>query len=206
MKGLSGLTGKQERFCVEYLIDGNGTRAAIEAGYSVASASAIAYDNLSKPEIKTFIDRRQREIVRKAEVTAVRVVQELALIAFANMRDYMIVLPDGSRSLDLDAISRDEAAALAEVTYTESGNGDSLRRSTKFKLHSKLQALELLGKTLGMFISSKVEHTGAGGGPIATDSMPHLELARRVAYLLSKTDAQLTGVEQQQPAIEYNPD
>ena len=36
------LTAKQQRFCDEYLIDMNGTQAAIRAGYSKKTAYAIA--------------------------------------------------------------------------------------------------------------------------------------------------------------------
>jgi phage terminase small subunit len=45
------MTPKQQKFIKEYLSDFNGTRAAIEAGYSPATAYSIAWENLRKPEI-----------------------------------------------------------------------------------------------------------------------------------------------------------
>lgn len=49
------MTPKQERFVQEYLIDLNATQAAIRAGYSEKTASAIGHENLSKPEIAESI-------------------------------------------------------------------------------------------------------------------------------------------------------
>lgn len=62
------LTLKQQRFVDEYIISGNATQAAIKAGYSKKTANRIAAENLSKPVIKTVIDKRNEEI--KSEKTA----------------------------------------------------------------------------------------------------------------------------------------
>jgi len=55
------LTVKQQRFCDEYLIDLNATQAAIRAGYSEKTAKVIASENLSKPNIKEYIENRMKE-------------------------------------------------------------------------------------------------------------------------------------------------
>lgn len=55
------LTAKQQRFCDEYLIDLNATQAAIRAGYSEKTAKVIASENLSKPNIKEYIENRMKE-------------------------------------------------------------------------------------------------------------------------------------------------
>lgn len=64
----NGLTPRQKVFCDEYLSDLNGKRAAIEAGYSERSAAAIAAENLTKPKIRAYIDRRLAE--RDSELIA----------------------------------------------------------------------------------------------------------------------------------------
>lgn len=51
------LTDKQAAFCREYLIDLNGTQAAIRAGYSEKTAKDIAAENLAKPNIQNRIQR-----------------------------------------------------------------------------------------------------------------------------------------------------
>lgn len=40
---MSTITAKQQRFVAEYLVDGNGTRAAIAAGYGLAGARVRAH-------------------------------------------------------------------------------------------------------------------------------------------------------------------
>lgn len=55
------MTDKQKRFCDEYLIDLNGTQAAIRAGYSKNSARSMAAENLAKPNIRQYIDERMQE-------------------------------------------------------------------------------------------------------------------------------------------------
>ena len=56
-----GLTAKQKRFCDEYLVDLNGTQAAIRAGYSARSARQIADRNMSNDDIRKYIDDRMKE-------------------------------------------------------------------------------------------------------------------------------------------------
>lgn len=50
------LTLKQAKFTKEYIKTGNGTQAAIAAGYSKNSAHDIASENLRKPEIRETIE------------------------------------------------------------------------------------------------------------------------------------------------------
>lgn len=64
------LTAKQERFVAEYLIDLNATQAAIRAGYSEKTASAIGHENLNKPEIAAAIAAKQAKLSEKTEITA----------------------------------------------------------------------------------------------------------------------------------------
>lgn len=64
----SKLTAKQQRFCDEYLIDLNATQAAIRAGYSKKTAKVIATENLTKPAISEYIEKRMAE--KEAELIA----------------------------------------------------------------------------------------------------------------------------------------
>lgn len=64
------LTPKQEAFCREYLIDLNGTQAAIRAGYSKKTAREMAVENLSKPPIAKKLAELQAKIAAKTELSA----------------------------------------------------------------------------------------------------------------------------------------
>lgn len=59
---MSKLTLKQQRFADEYIICGNATEAAIKAGYAKRSAQQVGSENLLKPVIKSYIDKRLEEL------------------------------------------------------------------------------------------------------------------------------------------------
>lgn len=61
------MTKKQELFCTEYLVDFNATRAAIAAGYSEESARVIGCENLTKPDIREYIQKQVEIILGPAE-------------------------------------------------------------------------------------------------------------------------------------------
>lgn len=75
------LTLKQQRFVDEYIISGNATQAAIKAGYSKKTANRIATEDLSKPVIKTAIDKRNAEIQSEKTMDMQEVMELLASIA-----------------------------------------------------------------------------------------------------------------------------
>ena len=72
------LTDKQKRFCKEYVIDFNATRASEAAGYSKHTAARIGSENLQKLDIQAQIKKLQAKTNENLKVTAERVVAELA--------------------------------------------------------------------------------------------------------------------------------
>ena len=69
---MSDLTPRQERFIQEYLVDLNGTQAAIRAGYSEHTATAIAWELLRNPEVEAAIAEAQTKRGEKAESHRIR--------------------------------------------------------------------------------------------------------------------------------------
>lgn len=157
------LTPNQERFVTEYLIDLNATQAAIRAGYSAKTAEVQGCRLLRYAHVAEAVKTAQDKRAKRTEITADAVVQELAKIGFANMLDY-ITVQNGDAYVDFSTLTRDQAAAIGEVTseiYTE-GKGDDAKdvKRTKFKLTDKKAALDSLGRHLGLFVD-KTEHSGA---------------------------------------------
>ncbi len=122
------LTAKQQRFCDEYLVDLNGTQAAIRAGYSAKTARQMAAENMAKPAIKAYIGKRMAD--KEAELVADQ----------AEVLKYLTsVLRGHSKS---------------EVVVVEgTGDGCSEARSIQKAPDEKerLKAAELLGKAHMMF-------------------------------------------------------
>ena len=149
------LTPRQQRFVEEYLVDLNATQAAIRAGYSRKTAQEQSSRLLSNVMVAAAVATAQAKRSERTEVTQDRVLTELAKLGFANMADYMVAMPGGDPYLDFSALTRDQAAALQEVTVEDylEGRGGNARevKRVKFKLADKRAALVDIGRHLGMF-------------------------------------------------------
>lgn len=144
------LTAKQQRFADEFLIDLNATQAAIRAGYSSKTAAEIGSENLTKPQIRAYIDERMAEHSRRTGVNQDRIIRELARIAFLDPTR-LVNMNDATVRADA---SEDDTAAIASVKVKEtSGDVDSIEREVRFA--DKIKALELLGKRFGMWIDKQ---------------------------------------------------
>ena len=153
------LTPKQQRFVVEYRIDQNATQAAIRAGYSKKTASSQGERLLRHVEIAAAVGKQEATHLAKLEITAERVLQEIARLAFYDPRAFYH--DDGSVK-PMSALSADEAACLAQfdVILANIDAGDGKRdRMHRIKLADKLRALELLAKRFGL-VKEQVEVTG----------------------------------------------
>jgi phage terminase small subunit len=144
------LRPKQARFVEEYLLDLNGKQAAIRAGYSPKTAEVQGSRLLGHPNVQAAVDAAMQTRSRRTEVTADRVVAELAKIAFADMRDFW---PTEGDTLDLSRLDQDRTAAIEEVIIDEAiDSAGTLHRRIRVKLHDKLGALTRLARHLGMFV------------------------------------------------------
>ncbi len=141
------MTDKEKTFCEEYLVDLNGAQSAIRAGYSEKTANAIACNLFTKVYIQEEIQRLMKERAERTEVTADKVVMELAKIAFSDMKKFATWGKNGVTLNDSGGLSEEDAACVSEVSETETQHGGSIR----FKLHDKKGALDSLCRHLGMF-------------------------------------------------------
>ena len=164
---MAKMTAKQQRFCDEYLIDLNATQAAIRAGYSEKTARKIGQENLTKPDIQEYIQKRKADRVERTEVTQDMVLRELALIAFSNAADYAKVIEkeltqeiEGSEIPVLDAEGKPVTYKTVEPILTDDLTEDQKkalavikkgRDGFEIKPYDKLRALEMLGRHLGMW-------------------------------------------------------
>lgn len=150
------LTPKEAKFVAAYLETSNATEAAKRAGYR--SAQGL----LKRPQIRKELKARMGKVMAKKEVTAERVVEELAKIAFANIDDFV---DDEYRVKPKP--KRRAMAAVQEVTTetfvdrrkdVDDGDKEDVKR-VKMKMYSKLDALNSLGRHFGIF-TDKVEVSG----------------------------------------------
>ena len=82
------MTPKQRKFCDEYIKTGNATQSAINAGYSQKTAKSIGAENLTKPDLKKYIDSKLKDISNNA----IRNLQTLCAFYFYFTIDVLISL------------------------------------------------------------------------------------------------------------------
>lgn len=182
------LTAKQQRFVEEYLIDLNGTQAAIRAGYSKKTANVISSENLAKPNISAEIVRLRAARSKRTEVTADSVVEALAAVRDMDVADIM------TDDWGLKPISewpdewRRNISGLDVLEIARGGEDAVMSVLKKIKWPDKLKTLELLGRHAGAFVD-RHELTGANGGPIETHELSDIDRANRLATILDRARA-----------------
>jgi phage terminase small subunit len=141
------LTPRQSLFVAEYLVDLNAKQAAIRAGYAPGSAADRGWELLHRcPAVMARLKQAMAEREQRTQIGAERVLKEIARIAFADIRNYLMEGPEKTLVVrPLTQLSDDDVAALAEVQAD--GEAKELRR---IRLHDKRAALELLARHLGL--------------------------------------------------------
>lgn len=127
------LTEKQKRFCNEYLIDLNGTQAAIRAGYSEKTANRIASENLSKLDIQNYIKELQEGIRKRNKISQDEILLDLIEIKNRCMQNVPVMYFDR-----VDKEWKHEGAECGEPLY-------------KFDSQGATKALDLLAKHVGFY-------------------------------------------------------
>lgn len=74
------MTPKQKKFCDEYIKSGNAKQSAIKAGYSPKTAKSIGQENLTKPDLKAYIDERLKELSDHKILSAAEVLEYLSRV------------------------------------------------------------------------------------------------------------------------------
>ena len=118
------MNAKQKRFCDEYLIDCNATQAAIRAGYSPKTAKQIGQENLTKPDLKKYIDEQLERIHSEKTADAQEVLEYLTAVMRGEHTEQVLkLIGEGVQTVtDIDVSARE-----------------------------RLKAAELIGKRYGMF-------------------------------------------------------
>jgi phage terminase small subunit len=207
--GRSSLTEKQRAFFAAWLANGRNGAAAYRTAYNTTASPQrcheMASDLLKHPKIASLVaeaesraDEATRRVLDRYEVTRERIIAALARRGFSNMFDYVRVLPNGDAVPDLSAVTEDQWAAISEITVDEyaEGRGKGARqvKRVKVKLSDARAALMDLARITGEIVERQ-ELTGKDGGPISVESVSETELARRVAYILTKGAREADGTE-----------
>lgn len=116
-------------------------------------AAVCASQLLRNPKVQKYLSEEQKALAQRAspDITPERIIEELSKIAFANYSDFIDIVDEVKKNVkgqkirvkDLVGLSDDQKSAIRKVKY--SGKG------IEIELYDKVEALELIGKHIGMF-------------------------------------------------------
>ena len=139
------LNAQESRFVEEYLVDFDAKAAALRAGYPRRAAASTGARLLGDAPIAAAIEKAVAARREKIRVTADRVVEEYAHIAFANLHDFYDWDRGGAKLRPKGALTEADTAAIAELKTNGKGG------SVSVKLYNKMAALNALARHLGLF-------------------------------------------------------
>lgn len=192
--GWEYLDEQQRKFALLWVKYHDMKRAMTEAGYAVDTH----YSNNGRRMLKRcrrYVDHLEEMALREASISVVAIQHELAKMAFANPLDFYVddVTVDGKkwrRPKKLDELTRSQAAAVKEWTYTlwKDPNGDEHLVLGEIKLHDKRASLVDLGKTMGLFQDKPPPAAGDERAPIDLSRLSSTQLKSLEGILRSAAD------------------
>ena len=104
------MTPKQKKFCDEYIKSGNAKQSAIKAGYSPKTAYSIGNENLNKPELKAYIEKRLKRLESEKIAGAREVLEYLSSVMRGEQTESVATARGGYDNVPVSAKDRINAA------------------------------------------------------------------------------------------------
>lgn len=165
------LTPKQEAFCHEYLIDLNGTQAAIRAGYSKKTANEQAARLLANVSVSSHLKTLMDERAEKTKIDAEWVIKRLAQDVTADVADlydengHLLPVKDWPMAWRTGLVAGIDTA-MERNGVDEEGKPQFVE-VRKVRLADRTRLLEMVGKHVDVkAFAERHEHSGPNGGPI----------------------------------------
>lgn len=147
------LTDKEREFADQYMVDLDGTKAAIRAGYKPTAAHVTASKILSKPHVKSYIASCLKSQHESLELTTKEVLQQLYYLVTRDVREFVdedgVLLPlnelNDRAAMSVDGFDQEV------VEYTDMNGERHKTVKNKLKLVSKAGAIDMAMKYYGLF-------------------------------------------------------
>lgn len=186
------ITVRQLSFVAHFLESGNGTQAAIAAGYAPGSAKVTASDLLNPeahPLVAAEIARRQTALNKKLEIRQERVLGETAAIAFSDITTIFSDGPSGVPVIRPMSEWTEQARKAIKTVKVKRyvpkrGEAEQPYEILEIGLWDKLAALERLWKRL------ELEGPDKGSD---LESLSDGERIQKIAEILSRGRARRAG-------------
>ncbi|ARW19893.1 PBSX phage terminase small subunit [Pediococcus pentosaceus] len=142
------LTPKQKKFADNYIESGNATQSAIKAGYSRKTAKSVGSENLTKPDIKSYIEKKMKEVESHKIMDAKEAMELLTRIARGEERETVVVgTADGLASTTKEADLKTRINATKELLKRYPDNDKLLEQQIR-KITAEADIAEARAKSV----------------------------------------------------------
>ncbi|NJP37913.1 terminase small subunit [Alkalicoccus luteus] len=138
------MSEKQIRFADYYVELGNATEAAIKAGYSSKTARAIGAENLTKPNISQYIEKRLEALASERIADQQEILETLTRILRRENKEMETVIVKKAETIELQLASGKTTEKQVYNEYVETVQLDTKNSDVN-------KAAELLGKRYAMW-------------------------------------------------------
>lgn len=138
---------RMQLFVNEYLVTLNASEAARRAGYASRHAGLRGHELMRRPDVQAAIRDAMDARAKRTGISSDRVVEELAAIAFSDLRNILDWSTNHVRLRPASALTAADRAAIKSISVRIDKRGCG---HVRVRLHDKFAALMMLERHLGM--------------------------------------------------------
>ena len=144
---MSELEEKQKMFCKEYLVDFNGTQAAIRAGYSKKTARSIASENLTKPNIQAYLKELIDSRNKRTQITQDDVIADIIKVKDRCMQNEVVLDKEGNET-GIYKFDSNGANKALDMLMKHTGGYETDNKQKAFNISVNREAVEVEGNSI----------------------------------------------------------
>ena len=144
---MSELEEKQKMFCKEYLVDFNGTQAAIRAGYSKKTANEQASRLLAKVNVQTYLKHLIEKRNKRTNITQDDVVADIIKVKDRCMQNEAVLDKEGNET-GIYKFDSNGANKALDMLMKHTGGYETDNKQKAFNISVNREAVEVEGNSI----------------------------------------------------------
>lgn len=144
---MSELEEKQKMFCKEYLVDFNGTQAAIRAGYSKKTANEQASRLLTKVNVQTYLKQLIEKRNERTKITQDEVIADIIKVKDRCMQNEAVLDKEGNET-GIYKFDSNGANKALDMLMKHTGGYETDNKQKAFNISVNREAVEVEGNSV----------------------------------------------------------
>ena len=144
---MSELEEKQKMFCKEYLVDFNGTQAAIRAGYSKKTANEQASRLLAKVNVQTYLKQLIEKRNERTKITQDEVIADIIKVKDRCMQNEAVLDKEGNET-GIWKFDSNGANKALDMLMKHTGGYETDNKQKAFNISVNREAVEVEGNSI----------------------------------------------------------